>query len=114
MQDHNICETVQKSSFLSNAKIFPIRADTKRPAFIGWQARATAYPAQHAAWAVQFPRCSWANACAESGLIGVEVDPKARRSVRDKDSEQVGPGRATVAWIELCASWGFAPVTPHV
>src|SRR5258706_13759769 len=100
-------------SFL-DAKIFPIRADTKRPAFAGWQAAATSDPAQIAAWAVQFPGCSWAIACAESGLIGVEVDPKARRSVKDKDSEQVSPGRALVAWIELCASWCFAPLTPHV
>jgi putative DNA primase/helicase len=107
-------DLLKSTDFLRDAKIFPTQPGTKRPAFAGWQAAATADPAQLAEWAVQFPGCSWAIACAESGLIGVEVDPKARRSVKDKNSEQVGPGRAMVAWSDLCQSWGLPTLTPHV
>lgn len=103
------------SDFFDYARKFPIRPDTKRPAFAGWQAAATNDPAQLAAWAQQFPSCAWAIACAESQLIGVEIDIKARKVVKDKDSEQVGRERAWAAWKELCASWGFTePLTPHV
>jgi Virulence-associated protein E/Bifunctional DNA primase/polymerase, N-terminal len=103
------------TGFLTGAKIFPIRSDTKRPALIGWQAAATSDPAQHATWSVQFPGCAWAIACAESGLIGVEIDPKARRSVKDKNSEQAGLERAEQAWADLCKAWGFPqPLLPHV
>ena len=101
------------TDFLPGARIFPISANTKRPIFAGWQAAATSDPAQLAAWAAQYPGCAWAIACAESGLIGVEVDPKARKNAKDKESEQVGFERAMDAWRELCASWN-RPTTPHV
>jgi putative DNA primase/helicase len=103
------------SGFLTGARIFPIRTDTKKPIFAGWQKAATSDPAQLAAWAEEYPGCAWAIACAESGLIGVEVDPKARRSVKDKDSEQAGFERAGQAWRDLCASWGLpANLLPHI
>jgi hypothetical protein len=70
---------------------------------------------QQAAWSVEYPGCAWAVACAESGLIGVEVDVKARAITKDHSSEEVGLDRAWRAWVELCASWGFpTPLTPHV
>jgi hypothetical protein len=47
-------------------------------------------------------------------LIGVEVDLKARKVAKDKNSEQVGEGRAFDAWRDLCASWGSPPLQPHV
>jgi hypothetical protein len=101
------------SEFLPGARIFPISPNTKRPIFAGWQSKASSDPAQQAEWAAQYPGCAWAIACAESGLIGVEVDPKARKVTKDKTSEQVGPERAMDAWRELCTLWNL-PTTPHV
>jgi hypothetical protein len=106
--------SVPSAAFLPDAKIIPISPSTKRPALIGWQAAATSDAAQHAAWSAQFPGCGWAIACAESGLIGVEIDPKARRFVKDKSSEQAGQERAEQAWRDLWASHGdVAPWPPH-
>jgi hypothetical protein len=98
-----------------DARVFPISPNTKRPIFAGWQARATSDPAQIEEWAAQYPGCAWAIACAESGLIGVEVDPKARKVAKDKNSEQVGHERAGEAWRDLCASWNLPTIwPPHV
>jgi putative DNA primase/helicase len=106
--------TPKNSSSPSNRK-FPIRTDTKAPAFAGWQERSTSDLAQFAQWAQELPGCAWAIACAESQLIGVEIDPKARKSVKDKNSEQAGHDRAWDAWKQLCGSWGFPePLTPHI
>jgi hypothetical protein len=100
--------------FLPGAKFIPISPATKRPALVGWQAKATSDPAQHAAWASQFPGCAWGVACAESGLIGIEIDSKARKFVKDKSSEQVGQERAEQAWRDLWTSHGdVAPWPPH-
>jgi hypothetical protein len=102
------------TNFLPGAKIFPVSPLTKRPALIGWQAAATSDPAQHAAWAAQFTGCGWGIACAESGWIGVEIDPKARKVAKDNNSEPVGPERAEQAWRDLWGSHGAnAPWPPH-
>lgn len=110
----NLPSSVLPSDFLPRAKIFPVRQDTKRAALIGWQAAATADPAQHVAWAAQFPGCAWAIACAESGLIGVEIDPKARKVTKDKNSQQAGQERAEQAWRDMWTPRGaVAPWPPH-
>jgi RecA-family ATPase len=101
--------------FLPGARIFPISPNTKKPSFAGWQKAATSDPAQLVAWAVQNPGCAWAIACAESGLIGVEVDPKALKVAKDKASEQAGFERAEQAWRDLCKSWQLPEaLVPHV
>jgi hypothetical protein len=103
------------TGLLPGARIFPISPNTKKPIFAGWQKAATSDPAQLTAWAVQHPGCAWAIACAESGMIGVEVDPKARKVAKDDASEQVGLERAEQAWRDLCTSWQLpATLVPHV
>jgi hypothetical protein len=102
------------TDFLPGAKFFPVSPHTKRPAIIGWQAAATSDPTQRAAWAAQFPGCGWAIACAESGLLGVEIDPKARKIVKDKNSQQAGQERAEQAWRNMWdARRDVAPWPPH-
>lgn len=98
----------------SGARLFPISANTKRPQITGWQKAATADPAQIAAWAAEFPRCAWAIAYGESGLILVEPDPKALKYRKDKDGETTGDARADAEIVKLFISWGINPdIKPH-
>lgn len=95
-----------------NPKIFPISPDTKRPALNGWQAKATDDAAQIAEWNRQFDNPAWAIYLAGSGLIGVELDPKARKVLRDKTSEQVGMERAAATlrhYVETRWGTGLPP-----
>jgi hypothetical protein len=95
--------------------LFPLRANTKMPA-VKWSqpGNTSPNPEQWRSWEQQFPGCNWAVACAHSGIIGVEIDPKARRDVNDKASEQVGSERADAAWKEQLTEWGLPWLAPHV
>ena len=100
--------------FIHRARRFPIRPDTKRPALTGWQNASTNDPAQIAQWAAQFPGCAWAIAYAESGLILVETDPKAKKTRGKDDSELTGDARADAELAKLFGSWGLPlNLKPH-
>jgi hypothetical protein len=71
-------------------KVFPVRAETKRPAVIGWQALATSDERQIDGLLREFPGCSWGVATGPSGLWVVDVDTK--------------PGKNGLKWLE-----GLAP-----
>lgn len=55
-------------------KIFPLWPGTKKPIHDKWQDIATDDPAQHAAWADEFPDCNWAAAAGPSGLAMIDLD----------------------------------------
>ena len=55
-------------------KIFPLHPGTKKPIHDRWQDIATDDPAQHAAWAAEFPGCNWAMAAGPSGLAMLDID----------------------------------------
>lgn len=100
--------------FIHRARRFPIRPDTKRPALFGWQNASTNAAVQIAAWASQFPACAWAIAYAESGLILVETDPKAKKTRGSDNSEITGDVRADVELAKLFISWGLPrDLLPH-
>ena len=88
-----------------NAALFQLRAGTKDPTGIvaNWKSDAARDRAQIEAWADQNPGCNWAMYAAASGLIVVDIDVK-----------NVGRGAAWQTWIDVCASWGIAPIEPTV
>jgi hypothetical protein len=107
--------------------VFPVPADCKDPSGRAnskgervasiirlWQLDCSNSPAQIERWRSENQSCNWGLACAETGIIGVEVDPKARRIAKDPNSEQAGFQRAGNAWIDLLASWGLPILAPHV
>jgi predicted P-loop ATPase len=115
------------SPVFDGAKVFPVPPDCKDPTgrknsrgqsvpriINSWQLDASSDPEQIARWHRENPNCNWGVACAESGLIGVEIDPKALKFARDPGSEQAGFERAIMAWKELCNSWDAPVMRPHV
>jgi predicted P-loop ATPase len=104
--------SIPADHFLHRAKRFPIRADTKQPAFYGWQNRATADTGQLNAWASSYS--AFAVACAENGWIVVESDPKALRKKGDETTacgHELADAELSKFFVECGLS---ADLQPHI
>jgi predicted P-loop ATPase len=86
------------------AALFPIPAGQKNPTGIvaSFALDCSRDPAQWATWSAATLGCNFGIVAGPSCIIIVDIDTKE------------GCDAAWALWCELCASWGIAPVMPHV
>jgi hypothetical protein len=105
--------------------LFPIPAGYKNPTgkepkdspyestlpIVGsWQRAASPKRSDWERWHRKNKNCNFGLACAQSGLIGVEVDVKAK----DVQGNEAGWTLAMEEWKKLCDAWGESLFRPHV
>lgn len=85
--------------------------DAVQPIVRSWQKHASPRRADWEKWIRENPNCNMGLACAASGLIGVEVDVKAK----DACGNPAGFDLAATEWRKLSATWGLPdPLPPYV
>lgn len=65
---------MQALIFPEGWRIHPCHPNSKKPILDDWPTLASDDPAQHAAWASEYPGCNWAVAVGPSGLAVVDID----------------------------------------